>query len=137
MPIMNDSLAWIGRGIAYPFRFDETGQVVSVAGNDVIRDDLRRLLTTEPGEDPFLYRNGVPYGVRMSQILFSDFSTAKDILEFELKLAIETWMPEVQLLGIQVTREVLQKPERVVVYTVVSYRLRSNGQTDALTLATF
>lgn len=105
-------------------------------GNDVIRDDLRRLLTTEPGEDPFLYRNGVPYGVRMSQILFSDFSTAKDILEFELKLAIETWMPEVQLLGIQVTREVLQKPERVVVYTVVSYRLRSNGQTDALTLST-
>lgn len=127
----------IDRGPAYPFRFDTTtGQVVLSSGDADIRDCLVRLLSTEPGEEPFLYRNGVPYGVRTSQALFADVDSARGILEFEIRAAIDAWEPRVVVTDVQLVAAKAQKAGGAVkMQVVVTYRVRATSREDNLVVS--
>lgn len=129
---MNSTDVALGRGIAYPLRFDEAGTLVTVSGVDNLKARMIRLLSTYPGEDPFLYKNGVPFGVKISKSLFTDFETAKGIVEYEVRLALETWEPAIAVTAIQVVKEVARNPDRLLVHVLVYYRVRATATDENL-----
>ena len=118
------------RGPAYPFRFDSVGQVETVDGEAGILASLVRLLSTEPGEEPFLYTNGVPYGLKVSQVLFSDVDTAKAILEFDTRQAIAAWEPRVTVLGVNFTAEKASSGGGYRVNSIITFRYKTTGRVD-------
>jgi hypothetical protein len=47
---MSDSSDFVGRGISFPFRVDQSGSIATSTGTDGIDSSLRMVLMTAPGE---------------------------------------------------------------------------------------
>ncbi len=130
MPLNTGRLPW--RGIAWPFRFGETGNVVIAKEEEEVKGCLRRLLGTTYGEDPFLVKNGVMYGMKITSSLFGDLDETRDILVFETRLAIDTWEPRVIVDGIDFAATQRKVGVGYTVTSVINFRYRSTGRPDNL-----
>jgi phage baseplate assembly protein W len=63
---MSDPSDFIGRGIAFPLRVDQSGAIATSAGVEDIESSIRMILTTAPGER--LMRP--EFGCRIWELLF-------------------------------------------------------------------
>ena len=123
------------RGIAYPFRFTETGNVKVVAEEENLKCCIQRILDTRPGEDPFAYEiasvgGGIPFGTRVNRALFSDLPNARDILVFETRLALDTWEPRIVVLSVDFNVQKRPDGKGFTVGTIITYRVKSTGSIE-------
>ena len=98
---MNDVGQVFGRGIGFPPRVDEEGRIAWSAGPENIRESIRIILMTEPGERVMLRQ----FGAGLKQFLFQPniVSTHKQIAD-AISNAIGRWEQRVELTDVLVTR---------------------------------
>lgn len=124
----------LGVGPAYPFQFTSSGQVKVLSEEQEVENCLVRLLSTNVGEEPWLYRNGVPFGVNTSKALFTDPDTAKNILTFEINLAVETWESErVKVLRLDFAQEKMLNGQLKYV-VLLTYLILNTNKVKTLSL---
>ena len=91
---MSDASEFIGRGISFPLRVDQSGAIAMTAGADDIDSSIRMILTTAPGERvmrPF-------FGCRIWELLFEPINANTIGLMGEaVREAISRWEPRVHL----------------------------------------
>jgi phage baseplate assembly protein W len=86
---------FLGRGIAFPFRFDPaTGGVAMSEYEDNIKDCVTAILGTKPGERQMLPE----FGCRAHELLFapSSRSTATSIGQL-VERALQRWEPRIEV----------------------------------------
>ena len=90
-----------GRGVSFPPRVDEEGRIAWSAGPDNIRESIRVILMTEPGERVMLRQ----FGAGLKRFLFQPnvVSTHRQI-EDAISNAIGRWEQRVEVTNVSVTR---------------------------------
>lgn len=119
-----------GKGLAFPFRLDATGARPALSSEEeLVQQSIYSILMTNIGERPFLVKNGIPYGTRLRSITFEDSSIAREILQHDIKLALDTWEPRIVVSAVVVSREE-EALNRAVIWSRVLYRYRSTNRPD-------
>lgn len=105
-----------------------TGALETVDAPGSIRQALRLLLSTEPGER--VMRPG--YGCPLSQLMFSpNDDTTAGLAQHFVRRAVETWEPRVEILQLATARDP-DEPSRLVI--LLQYRIRRSHVIDRLTV---
>jgi phage baseplate assembly protein W len=117
-----------GRGLAFPVRLDGQGRVAWSVGATSVRESIRIILTTEPGE-----RLNLPeFGARLRGFLFSPNTPAtRRLVRDEIEGALRRWEPRVSLIGVTVDPDDID--ERTAIATV-RYSLVATRAADQLQL---
>lgn len=117
-----------GRGLAFPVRLDGTGRVAWSAGATSVRESIRIILTTEPGE-----RLNLPeFGARLRGFLFSPNTPAtRRLVRDEIETALRRWEPRISLTSVAVDPDDVD--ERTAIATV-RYSLVATRAADQLKL---
>lgn len=118
---MSDPSDFIGRGIAFPLRVDQSGAIAMTAGATDIDSSIRMILTTAPGERvmrPF-------FGCRIWELLFEPINAnTMGLMGEAVREAISRWEPRVTLEDVEVTPD----PSDVgAVFIRIDYKLRSTN----------
>lgn len=94
-----DQADFVGRGIAFPMRIDQSGSIATLTGGDGIDSSLRMVLMTAPGE-----RLMRPlFGCKIWDLLFEPINANTIGLMGEaVREAIGRWEPRVTLLDVKV-----------------------------------
>jgi hypothetical protein len=91
---MSDAADFIGRGIAFPMRVDQSGSIATSSGTEDIDSSIRMILTTAPGERlmrPF-------FGCRIWELLFEPINAnTLGLMGEAVREAIGRWEPRVVL----------------------------------------
>jgi phage baseplate assembly protein W len=91
---MSDASDFIGRGIAFPMRVDQSGSIATSSGTEDIDSSIRMILTTAPGERlmrPF-------FGCRIWELLFEPINAnTLGLMGEAVREAIGRWEPRVVL----------------------------------------
>jgi len=91
---MSDPSDFIGRGIAFPFRVDQSGSIATTSGVGDIDSSIRMILTTAPGER--LMRPA--FGCKIWELLFEPVNAnTLGLMSEAVKEAIGRWEPRVTL----------------------------------------
>jgi len=106
-----------GQGLSFPPRVDADGRLAWSVGDENVRESLRLILLTEPGER--LMREEFGSGLR--QFLFEPNTvTTRTLIRERITRAIARWEPRVQLDEVAVEAE--PADARVINVTIL-YRL--------------
>lgn len=120
----------LGHGLAYPMRLDSTGARPAIASEEErVKQSIDQIVNTHITERPFLTRNGVPFGTRIRECLFSSAEIASDIIQHEVKRALDLWEPRIIVVTVDCS-EVPQTSGSSVVMTVIGYRYRATSRSD-------
>jgi uncharacterized protein len=91
---MSDPSDFIGRGIAFPMRVDQSGSIATSSGVGDIDSSIRMILTTAPGER--LMRPD--FGCRIWELLFEPINAnTMGLMSEAVKEAVGRWEPRVTL----------------------------------------
>jgi phage baseplate assembly protein W len=91
---MSDPSDFIGRGIAFPMRVDQSGSIATSSGASDIDSSIRMILTTAPGER--LMRPA--FGCKIWELLFEPINAnTLGLMSEAVKEAIGRWEPRVTL----------------------------------------
>ena len=91
---MSDPSDFIGRGIAFPMRVDQSGSIATSSGASDIDSSIRMILTTAPGER--LMRP--EFGCKIWELLFEPINAnTMGLMSEAVKEAIGRWEPRVTL----------------------------------------
>lgn len=91
---MSDPSDFIGRGISFPLRVDQSGAIATSAGYEDIDSSIRMILTTAPGER--LMRP--QFGCRIWELLFEPINAnTLGLMGVAVREAIGQWEPRVKL----------------------------------------
>ena len=91
---MSDPSDFIGRGISFPFRVDQSGSIATSSGVDDIDSSIRMILTTAPGER--LMRPH--FGCKIWELLFEPINAnTLGLMSEAVREAIGRWEPRVTL----------------------------------------
>jgi phage baseplate assembly protein W len=91
---MSDPADFIGRGIAFPFRVDQSGSIATSSGPADIDSSIRMILTTAPGER--LMRPA--FGCKIWELLFEPINAnTLGLMGEAVREAIGRWEPRVTL----------------------------------------
>ena len=91
---MSDPSDFIGRGIAFPMRVDQSGSIATSSGAGDIDSSIRMILTTAPGER--LMRPA--FGCKIWELLFEPINAnTLGLMSEAVKEAISRWEPRVTL----------------------------------------
>ena len=91
---MSDPSDFIGRGIAFPMRVDQSGSIATSSGASDIDSSIRMILTTAPGER--LMRP--EFGCKIWELLFEPINAnTMGLMSEAVKEAIGPWEPRVTL----------------------------------------
>jgi phage baseplate assembly protein W len=96
MPIPQEPL---GRGWAFPFRFDPaTGRVALSSSEDNIRENIGIILGTKPGE-----RQMAPdFGCRIHELLFApNTSATAHMAQLYVKAALARFEPRIRIVNVR------------------------------------
>ncbi len=117
-----------GQGIAFPPRVGEDGRVTWSAGPQNIRENIRIVLLTEPGERLMLPR----FGGGLQKFLFepNTVSTHRVIKEHVTR-ALERWEPRIKLKSVTVEPD-SEDPQAAVI--TIDYTLVTTGAGDRIGL---
>ena len=89
--------------VDYPFTFDARGRTATTGDDDHIRDMIKQLLLTSPGERV----NRPDYGSGLRDLVFAPNSTELvGALQFSLEAALQQWLGDViEVRTLEVTGE--------------------------------
>ena len=91
---MSDPTDFIGRGIAFPMRVDQSGSIATSSGASDIDSSIRMILTTAPGER--LMRPA--FGCKIWELLFEPINAnTLGLMGEAVREAISRWEPRVTL----------------------------------------
>lgn len=91
---MSDPSDFIGRGIAFPMRVDQSGSIATSSGAGDIDSSIRMILTTAPGER--LMRPA--FGCKIWELLFEPINAnTLGLMGEAVREAIGRWEPRVTL----------------------------------------
>ena len=117
----------LGRGIAFPPGVTPDGRLRWSQGDPNIRESLRIILLTEPGER--LMRPDFGCGLR--RLLFEPNTPAtRRMIQESIRIAISRWEPRVALESVTVSET--DDPRRVL--AVVQYQLVGTGARETVSL---
>ncbi len=118
---MTSDAALFGRGLAFPPRLDADGRVAWSAGPANIRDAIRVVLMTDPGERVMLPAFGA--GLR-SFLSEPNVAATHRLIEQRIVHALERWEPRIDVGAVRV-RASEHEPQQAVVtveYVLVAAR---------------
>ncbi|MGB0113077.1 MAG: GPW/gp25 family protein [Ilumatobacteraceae bacterium] len=91
---MSDPADFIGRGIAFPLRVDQSGSIATSSGPADLDSSIRMILTTAPGER--LMRPA--FGCKIWELLFEPINAnTLGLMSEAVREAIGRWEPRVTL----------------------------------------
>lgn len=91
---MSDPSDFIGRGISFPLRVDQSGSIATSSGVEDIDSSIRMVLTTAPGER--LMRPN--FGCRIWELLFEPINAnTLGLMGVAVREAIGRWEPRVTI----------------------------------------
>lgn len=126
---MSGSAIALGRGLAFPPRVGADGRLAFSEGEDNVRDSIRIILLTDPGER--LMREGFGCGLRRFLAEPNTPATRAQIRERILD-ALRRWEPRVAVEAVEV--EPAPDEPRMVLVTI-AFRLVATGSRERLGLA--
>ena len=117
-----------GRGIGLPPRVGGNGRVIWSEGEDNIRESIRVILLTEPGERLMLPE----FGAGLGRFLFepNTVATRRAIAE-RITRALARWEPRVLLEGVSVEAD---PDDPAIAVATLSYRLVSTQVQERVSL---
>ena len=114
---MNDPGLLFGRGIAFPPRIDASGRVAWSVGEDNVRDAIRILLTTRPGERLFI----PDMGAGLDRMLYEPNTVStRQAIKDRITNTLQQWEPRVGLDDVDVEADPTD-PQAAI--ATISYRL--------------
>jgi len=122
---MSDPSDFIGRGISFPLRVDQSGAIAMSTGPADIDSSLRMILTTAPGER--LMRPA--FGCRIWELLFEPINANTLGLMIEaVREAVSRWEPRITLDDVRVTPDLgdVGKVTIAIDYTIRTTNDRRN-----------
>lgn len=118
---MSDPADFIGRGIAFPIRIDQSGSMSMTSGADDINSSIGIVLSTAPGER--LMRPH--FGCRIWELLFEPINAnTMGLMQEAVREAIGRWEPRVELDDVRVEPSVGAEG-RVLIY--IDYTIRATN----------
>lgn len=117
----------LGRGIAFPPGVTPEGRLRWSQGDPNVRESLRIILLTEPGERVMRPE----FGCGLRRLLFEPNTPAtRRMIQEEIRLAVTRWEPRVRLEGVDVT----DTPDPRRVRAVIRYQLVGTGVREQVAL---
>lgn len=93
--------SWTGTGVRLPFLPDpDSGALSEVSGMELIRQSVSTILDTEPGER--VMRPEFGCGLRR-YLMEPNNLTTRTSMETDIRTALQTWEPRIQLVNVAVT----------------------------------
>ena len=121
--------SFLGVGLSYPMRLDATlARLQGASGELLVKQSIDQIINTDIDERPFLVKNGVPFGTRTRRTLFDSVSAARDVIQYDVKRALDTWEPRI-VTDLVDAQEVNQNNMHGLIVTI-SYRYRSTNRAD-------
>lgn len=117
-----------GQGIGFPPRIGSDGRVAWSAGPANIRDSIRVILLTEPGERVMLRS----FGGGLQRFLFEpNIVTTHRLIQQHIVQALERWEPRIRLQSVIVEPDIEDSQAAVV---TINYKLVTTGTGDRISL---
>lgn len=117
----------LGRGFGFPFGVGEDGRLRWSEGTRNVRESLRVILLTEPGER--VRRR--EFGAGLDRLLFEPNNpSTRRLVQDRIVRAIQRWEPRVRIESVEVRPT--EDPSRV--QALVRYLLVSDGRRESVTL---
>ena len=115
----------LGRGWAFPFRFDPAGGGASMSSADEnIRQNITIILGTRPGERQML----PDFGCRIHELLFApNTRNVSNIASRHVQDALRRWEPRISVESVDATPD----PSGAI-RVAVAYRVTSTGTAEIL-----
>lgn len=124
-----DTGALYGRGMAFPPRVGADGRIAWSQGADNVREGLRVLLLTQPGERVAMQR----YGAGLQRFLFEPNTPGtRHAVREAIEQAITRWEPRVSLQSVVVDADA--DDERTAIATI-TVRMVATQVVERVTLA--
>jgi len=118
---MSNAADFVGRGISFPMRVDQSGALAMTSGVDDIDASIRVVLLTAPGERvmrPF-------FGCRIWELLFEPINAnTLGLMADAVREAIGRWEPRVELVDVELDADPAQQG-RVLIN--LRYRVRATN----------
>lgn len=123
-----DSARLYGQGMAFPPRVDPDGRIAWSAGEDNIRESIRVVLMTEPGE-----RLRLPqFGAGLGRFLFEPNIVATHTLIAErINDALTRWEPRIRVEAVDVVAE---RGDAEAAVATIRYRLIATQALERVSL---
>lgn len=119
----------LGRGIGFPIGVTAEGRLRWSEGERNVRESLRIILLTDPGERLPARRD---FGCGIRPLLFEPNTPAtRRLIQERITAAIARWEPRVRLEGVDVVDDP-NDPKRV--HATVRYQLVASGTRETVTL---
>lgn len=118
---MSNAADFVGRGISFPMRVDQSGTIAMTSGSDDIDASIRVVLLTAPGE-----RVMRPlFGCRIWELMFEPINAnTLGLMSDAVREAVGRWEPRVELEDVTVEPDAAQQG-RVLIN--VRYRVRATN----------
>jgi phage baseplate assembly protein W len=124
-----DSARLYGQGMGFPPRVDADGRIAWSSGEDNIRESIRIVLSTEPGERLRLPR----FGAGLGRFLFEANTVPTHALIAErIKDALAQWEPRVRVQSVDVAADA-GDPHAAL--ATITYRLVATQAVERVSLA--
>lgn len=118
---MSDAADFIGRGITFPMRVDQSGSIAMGNGADDIDANLKVVLITAPGERVMRPQ----FGCRIWDLVFEPINAnTLGLMSEAVKDAVSQWEPRVDLVDVDVEPDPAQ-PGRVRIH--LTYRVKATN----------
>jgi phage baseplate assembly protein W len=118
---VSDIADFIGRGISYPLRVDQSGSIALVEGGDGIDASIRMALSTAPGERVMRPQ----FGCRIWDLLFEPVNAnTLGLMAEAVRDALSQWEPRIEVEDVEVEPDPAS-PARVVIR--IAYRMRATN----------
>ncbi len=118
---MSDAADFIGHGIAFPLRVDQSGAIATTSGADGIDSSLRVVLMTAPGERVMR----PDFGCAIWEMLFEPINAnTLGLMAEAVREAVGRWEPRVILDDVRVEPDPGSAGQ---VYIHIDYRVRTTN----------
>lgn len=116
-------------GFSFPFRIDSSGGVARTSGPEKLKENIKHILLTGIGER-VMRRD---YGGGLRQLVHDPNNDAlRAIVQHQIAKSIGQWEPGVQIQGVAVTQERLEKEG--MLYVEIRYVIGQTQQPQSLSV---
>ena len=120
MAIVTNSKAFLGKGWAFPIAVDAGGDIATAAYEEDVRQAVRVIIGTEPGERVMR----PDFGTGLRGLMFEPINTTTIALaQHRVHRALVLWEPRIDSINVKVTAD----PPRGCLTIDVSYRIRTTN----------
>ncbi|HZB42672.1 MAG TPA: GPW/gp25 family protein [Ilumatobacter sp.] len=117
---MLDPSDFIGRGVSFPLRVDQSGAIAMTSGPSDIDSSLRMILTTAPGERVMR----PAFGCRIWELLFEPINAnTLGLMGEAVREAVGRWEPRITLDDVGLEPD----PGRGAVFIRIDYHVRATN----------